>query len=324
MNAYTVKTIVRGYHVYRAVWEAAVGQVLPCQQERSNTHDPYAVAVVDRGVIVGHVPRGISSVCYLFINRKGTITCEVTGAKQYTTDLPQGGLEIPCKLMFYGEARLINKVENLLKEALDSGLLKSCDTTVNLQEKSPPKKKARSDPETWLQLESGLTLTHADQEILHNGGWLNDKHINYAQSLLKKQFPHIDGWKNTLLLHREQRKIKNGVQIIHTHGNHWMVASNVRHGESEIEVFDSLYASILKETRSTIINLFESTSTCAPVLKIAEMSKQEGVKDCGVFAIAAATALAFGSDPVNIRQSYMREHLLNCFEKGTMSPFPTL
>lgn len=41
---------------YTAV-AAAVGQVLPCQRECSNTHDPYTVAVVDgaRGVIVGHV-----------------------------------------------------------------------------------------------------------------------------------------------------------------------------------------------------------------------------------------------------------------------------
>ena len=73
-----------------------------------------------------------------------------------------------------------------------------------------------------------------------------------------------------------------------------------------------------------IVSLFESTGTCAPVLKMAEMSKQEGVNDCGVFAIATATSFAFGSDPVNIQQSCMREHLLNCFEKGTMSPFPLL
>ena len=42
MSTYTVETIVRGYHVYRAVWEAAVGQVLPSQLERGN---PYAVNV---------------------------------------------------------------------------------------------------------------------------------------------------------------------------------------------------------------------------------------------------------------------------------------
>ena len=45
MSTYTVETIVHGYHVYRAVLEAAVGQVLPCQQERGNVHDPYAVNV---------------------------------------------------------------------------------------------------------------------------------------------------------------------------------------------------------------------------------------------------------------------------------------
>ena len=31
--------------------------------------------------------------------------------------------------------------------------------------------------------------------------------------------------------------------------------------------------------------------------------KQEGVNDCGIFAIAAATALAFGSAPVQLQQS---------------------
>ena len=44
MSTYTVETIVRGYHVYRAVWEAAIGQVLPCKQERGNVHDPYTAA----------------------------------------------------------------------------------------------------------------------------------------------------------------------------------------------------------------------------------------------------------------------------------------
>ena len=33
MSSYTVETVVRGYHMYKEVWGAAVGQVLPCQQE---------------------------------------------------------------------------------------------------------------------------------------------------------------------------------------------------------------------------------------------------------------------------------------------------
>ena len=48
MNSYTIETVVRGYHVYWDIWEAAVGQILPCQRERGNVHDPYAVAVVNR------------------------------------------------------------------------------------------------------------------------------------------------------------------------------------------------------------------------------------------------------------------------------------
>ena len=33
MSSYTVETVVRGYHMHKEVWGAAVGQVLPCQQE---------------------------------------------------------------------------------------------------------------------------------------------------------------------------------------------------------------------------------------------------------------------------------------------------
>ena len=42
---YEVATIDRGYDVYAAVWEASIGQILPCEQERGNIHDPYTVAV---------------------------------------------------------------------------------------------------------------------------------------------------------------------------------------------------------------------------------------------------------------------------------------
>ena len=79
-----METVIRGYHVYKEVWDAAIEQVLPCQQERGNTHDPYAVAVVERGVIVGHVPCAVSSVCYLFLGEKGTISCQVTGMRHYS------------------------------------------------------------------------------------------------------------------------------------------------------------------------------------------------------------------------------------------------
>ena len=44
---------------------------------------------------------------------------------------------------------------------------------------------------------------------------------------LKKQFPHIDGWRETQLVHKKQERIRQGVQIIHSRGNHWIVASTL-------------------------------------------------------------------------------------------------
>ena len=95
-DSYTVRSTVRGYHVYKHIWNATVGQCLHCQQEVGNPHDPYAVAVLETGVTVGHVPREISAVCSTFLGRQGRIICEVTAPKRYSADLPQGGLEIPC------------------------------------------------------------------------------------------------------------------------------------------------------------------------------------------------------------------------------------
>lgn len=49
-------------------------------------------------LIVGHVPKNLLS----FLQSSGTITCKVTGNRQYSADLDHGGLEVPCELLFSG------------------------------------------------------------------------------------------------------------------------------------------------------------------------------------------------------------------------------
>lgn len=51
---------------------------------------------------------------------------------------------------------------------------------------------------------------------------------------------------------------------------------------------------------------------------------QSGGNDCGLFAVAYATALAFGQDPGRclFNQQQMRPHLHNCFLYGMLTPFP--
>ena len=104
-----VEAMIRGY---KSIWEAEMGEILACIREPSNVHDPYAVAVV-RYSIVGHVPRKFSSICSIFIRKGGTISCQVSGGRRYSADLPQGGLEIPCVLKFQGKVEDVNKVKKL-------------------------------------------------------------------------------------------------------------------------------------------------------------------------------------------------------------------
>ena len=65
--------------------------------------------------IVGHVPRRISAMCYTFLGDSGcSITCKVTGHRRYSRDLPQGGMEVPCHLIFHGEEIDIQKIRSLI------------------------------------------------------------------------------------------------------------------------------------------------------------------------------------------------------------------
>ena len=56
------------------------------------------------------------------------------------------------------------------------------------------------------------------------------------------------------------------------------------------------------------------------------MQQQPNGVDCGVFAIAFATALAFGDDPTKKRFDVkkMRRHLRDCLKVKRMSPFPEI
>ena len=75
-----------------------------CGREIGNAYDTHAVAIKkDIGgvqTIVGHIPKKISSLCSIFLRRGGMILCEVNGHRRYSSDLPQGGLEVPCVLTF--------------------------------------------------------------------------------------------------------------------------------------------------------------------------------------------------------------------------------
>ena len=161
--------------------------------------------------------------------------------------------------------------------------------------------------------------------LLNNKEWLNDNHMTCAQKLIKNQFPQYNGLQNTILQQTKFLKpLLKSLQILHTgetenNRNHWIAVSTVNYNKKEdIIVYDSKFSSSLSP--DTLIKT-EKSAIC---IKVANVTKQTGLSDCGLFAIAYITHIAFGMNPSScvFQQSSMREHFLKCLEDKKMQPFP--
>ena len=60
----------------------------------------YAMVLKFNDVSVGHVPKFLSKICYIYQKHGGTIIVRVTGERQYSKDLGQGGMELHAKNIF--------------------------------------------------------------------------------------------------------------------------------------------------------------------------------------------------------------------------------
>jgi len=331
METFEVESCIRGYHVFKSIWNATTGEELNCLRETTNTEDPYAVAVKRGSAVVDHVPRKISAACALFLRRKGTIRCTITGSRRFSADLPQGGLEVPCTLIFRGEPKDVAKMRKLVVP-VTSTKSSAPDETEN----KPPNKKRKvssevvdvdkvvfttvQSPKPWLSLK-GIELTETDRSIITSGNMLTDKHINFAQEILKMQFHNLKGLQSTLVLSKHQKlpATSQYLQIVHCRGNHWIVVSNIHSSPKVLQVFDSLYSSVDGMTMKLLTKLFGE----GVVIEMGNCPLQNGTADCGVFAIATCVALANHRQPEKkLVQEKMRDHLVKCFENFTLTAFP--
>ena len=57
----------------------------------------------------------------------------------------------------------------------------------------------------WLKFQ-GCLLTESDRVVVISNDLLNDRHMNYAQTLLHHQFPTVKGLQDTLLQTKQQQK----------------------------------------------------------------------------------------------------------------------
>ena len=61
-------------------------------------------------------------------------------------------------------------------------------------------------------------------------------------------------------------------------------------------------------------------------LDLMNVVPQPNANDCGIHAVAYATELAYGADPVvcSWDMPNMRQHLIHCFESGVLTQFPKI
>ena len=289
----------------------------------------------------------------MFLRKGGVITCTVTGSRQYSADLAQGGMEIPCTYSFSGEDCDVQKLEKILALSNQNPVKESEPFTGSEKEpknvmKHPelstekePKRikidesmKSTEDDESrsaetiaWVVCRE-LSLSVGDRSILRSGDDLSDKHINFGQQLIKRQCPEICGLKSTLIISKRSYHYPDTdsqgrfLQVIHT-ANHWVLASNIGGAINEVTVYDSLNKAVDKSTHDLLKRLLKKVKIKVFLI---QPQLQVGIHDCGVFALAFCTSLALGKDLSDIKfdQARMRNHLEHCFENKCLSSFPKL
>lgn len=134
----------------------------------------------------------------------------------------------------------------------------------------------------------------------------------------------MTGLQSTLLQYKPLiKKWAEGLQIIHCHGCHWVVAHKETASTDIVKIYDKLYDAADDIIKIVLLNLF-AFSTHGPTIEMIPMQKQTiGSNNCGVFAIAVCVAVLL-KNPSHIvfDESKMRSHLCSCFEEKRMSSFP--
>ena len=91
------------------------------------------------------------------------------------------------------------------------------------------------------------------------------------------------------------------VQILHrgsfTSG-HWFTISTLNCSEGSVDVFDSMYTDLEQDSRSQILSVLKHDGKHVK-FHVIPVQHQVGGTDCGMFVIAFAVALSFGSIPRN-------------------------
>ena len=96
------------------------------------------------------------------------------------------------------------------------------------------------------------------------------------------------------------RETENAIQILHINKDHWAVITTVGSTQcNQVKYYDSAYSSLSFDTQKIIAKLLQPSRFSINEIHVQIMvtPKQIGCTECGLYAIAISTSLAFGIDP---------------------------
>ena len=145
---------------------------------------------------------------------------------------------------------------------------------------------------------------------------------------MRKIAPNFAGLADVVLAKKDgfppSLSIDGFIQIVNVRGNHWITLSNVQNLRLEVSIYDSLHGGDRKKDTKVRYPISVEQSVCQIMqppkdvtILVDDIQQQKGGNDCGLFAIAFATLLCVGRDPVKERfnQQIMCEELLKSFEE---------
>ena len=129
----------------------------------------------------------------------------------------------------------------------------------------------------WLNIH-GISLSFEDEDIIVSKPrqWLNDRHINACQKLLKEQFPMLSVLIDVLLVQyskcRPPANVTAAVQVHHI-GNHWLVSTTIGVNNNCVKVYDSMIRLCDNNLARGVNGIIDAVLVCA--------QRQDGPDDCG-------------------------------------------
>ena len=188
-----------------------------------------------------------------------------------------------------------NKVDNVTETSEDESE-NDKNNNVSVTGTVPPHFVHRED------VRRNLILSDQEERIIMKNEMLTDESINLAQNHLHEAFPSISGLQDTAIGATQTFNVVSGnfIQILHDGNLHWVCTSNISFDSatdvSDINVYDSYNHGYITKMTKRQMATFMFVELPEMNTYIKSVQQQPNGVDCGVFAIAFATALAFGDD----------------------------